>query len=194
MKEFLKDKKKKMIAILAASLVLIGGVTGITISVIKAQTQVVENKFSIGKVTIEIEEIIDETKMQKEPSVKNTGSCDCLIRMKVAINPSDAKIKLTGGAFAEVNQTKWVYNEKDGFYYYQDIVPAGESTEALFTNYEWTGKEDYSDFEEFDIVLYQEAIQVEAVSDDEKVSFKDNTYDADTAEKLWNIYDVNQNE
>ena len=64
----------------------------------------------------------------------------------------------------------------------------------MFTNYEWTGKEDYSDFEEFDIVLYQEAIQVEAVSDDEKVSFKDNTYDADTAKKLWSIYDVNQDE
>lgn len=192
MREFLKSKRGKIISILTASLVLVGSITGITVSAMKTETEVVENKFSIGKVTTEIEEKINADEMQKEPSVKNTGSCDCIIRMKVVINPDDAKIRLTGGAFAEENETKWVYNEEDGFYYYEDIVAAGESTEALFTHYEWTGAEDFSDFEEFDIVLYQEAIQIEAVSEQERISFENNTYDAKTAKELWKVYDSNE--
>lgn len=192
MREFLKSKRGKIISILTASLVLVGSITGITVSAMKTETEVVENKFSIGKVTTEIEEKISVDEMQKEPSVKNTGSCDCIIRMKVVINPDDAKIRLTGGAFAEKNETKWVYNEEDGFYYYEDIVATGKSTEALFTHYEWTGAEDFSDFEEFDIVLYQEAIQIEAVSGQERISFKNNIYDAKTAKELWKVYDSNE--
>lgn len=192
MREFLKSKRGKIISILTASLVLVGSITGITVSAMKTETEVVENKFSIGKVTTEIEEKISVDEMQKEPSVKNTGSCDCIIRMKVVINPDDAKIRLTGGAFAEKNETKWVYNEEDGFYYYEDIVATGKSTEALFTHYEWTGAEDFSDFEEFDIVLYQEAIQIEAVSEQERISFKNNIYDAKTAKELWKVYDSNE--
>lgn len=183
MKEFLKMKKTQVL--LLSLLVILACSSGlVTLAIFKSKTDVLTNQFDIGNVTTEIEETFEKTstatEFKKEPVVTNTGKNDCYVRVRVNASPEE-QLNITGW-----DTTNWVYNEKDGFYYYQKALKApegetsGERTTALFNMV--SVKEDYVDtIEGFEVNVYQEAVQA-------KMSAKDGSTTTDM-ETIWGVYD-----
>lgn len=116
---------------------------------------------TINKITIEsvkgcIEEEYEQNQVvfpngtvDKVVKVKNTGTADAMIRIKVEkvwgdgrdengkliINP-----KLdTDNIVIHYNTEKWVYNAEDGYYYYMQVLKPGEVTSSLFDSFTVNG-------------------------------------------------------
>lgn len=185
MNGFIKNKKALMATLVLVCVAAIG-ITGMTIALYSDVSTVKENTFTVGNVTTDIEENIVASEGIKEPSVRNTGKNACIIRMRMTISPQSAEsnVGISGG-----NQNNlWIHNEKDGFYYYNAVVQPGESTGSLFSKYEIKDKDK---FEPFDMTLYQEAVQAEAVNAaGEVISALDENGDFNVklANKIWQIY------
>lgn len=185
MNGFIKNKKALMATLVLVCVAAIG-ITGMTIALYSDVSTVKENTFTVGNVTTDIEENIVASEGIKEPSVRNTGKNACIIRMRMTISPQSAEsnVGISGG-----NQNNlWIHNEKDGFYYYNAVVQPGESTGALFSKYEIKDKDK---FEPFDMTLYQEAVQAEAVNAaGEVISALDENgdFNVKSANKIWQIY------
>ncbi|MGN0168749.1 MAG: hypothetical protein ACI4AB_11945 [Acetatifactor sp.] len=181
--------KKYNIAVFAAVLLTVLAIAGKTTAYFQEKTPALVNTFTVACVETEIEEKIDG--MHKEPSVKNSGTAECLVRMQVTVSPDDSENRL----FSLDYQTgfeagQWIL-KGDGYYYYNGYVAPGESTQPLFTTVTWI-PEDYSSFEPFDIILYQEAVQVRAQNeggDTISAVNEDGTYNAENAAAIWEIFD-----
>lgn len=185
MNRFIKNKKA-LIATLVMVCVAAIGITGMTIALYSDVSTVKENTFTVGNVTTDIEENIVASEGIKEPTVRNTGKNACIIRMRMTLSPQSAEsnVGVSGGS----KDVLWIYNEKDGFYYYNAVVQPGESTQALFSKYEI---KDPAKFEPFDMTLYQEAVQAEAVNDAGDVISaldKNGNFNVESANKIWKIY------
>lgn len=111
----------------------------------------VHNVITTGGVDVEVQEWADEdktvpfpengvkdvmpgTEVTKIVEVKNTGSSDAYIRMKV-----EKDIALTGEGVPDtellvldMNDTDWIAGE-DGYYYYKTALKPGEVATPLFT-------------------------------------------------------------
>lgn len=197
MKQIFNRKKKTLVTVVA--LLTAFGITGTTLAVLQHTTGMITNTFRVEPVESKIEENIG-AELQKEPYVTNTSDItDCLVRMSITVTPSDAPVnwfnttidKVTDQKTSTYNTEAWDYNESDGYFYYKGILTPGVSTEPLFYSYQYNGG-DYTDFEEFQIILYQESIQVRA-QDIEGNSIDaaeaEDGYNEENAAKLWKIYD-----
>lgn len=144
-----------------AVLCFLVGLTGVTYAYYQKVTDKKSNTFTIGDVTTEIQEEfeITDSGIVKKPSVVNTGTNSCIIRMRVVISPSDAA-EVTG--FDADNWKK----EADGYYYYQKAVDPGEKTTPVFTGV--TVREGFSG--DVEVTCYQEAVQSEATIENATVT------------------------
>ena len=90
--------------------------------------------------------IMPGVEISKIARVKNTGKEGSWIRVK-------ANLLINGGSIpaAEdndyiellgVNDSDWTYNEDDGYWYYNEPLKSGETSEALFTGVKFTDDED----------------------------------------------------
>lgn len=187
MKKILRNKNNRIFMIAAAVFLAAAVIGGVTMALNLARASSLTNTFSVGSVDTEIEENVN-SEGTKEPYVKNTGESNCLVRMRATVSPEDAKVELEG--FNEL----WLYNEGDGFYYYQGFVEPGKRTEVpLFTAYKLNGKADLSDFVPFQITLYQESIQTRAVDENgNSISAidADRNYSAENAKRVWAVFDA----
>lgn len=175
-------KNKKLCgAVLSIGLVVATAV-GVTAAYYRAETDEVVNQFSAGNVTTElVEDFVQntDTEFTKTPRVTNTGANDCLIRLRMKVTPEsllnqkvldeDGNATATDYLVISGWSSKWTL-QADGFYYYSDIVKPGESTEPLFTavtvNYDKNAqKGEPNEWVDFDIILYQEAVQAEVIKD-----------------------------
>lgn len=195
MKKFVKNKKMIVIP-LALAVLLLAATAGLTTALYTSKTQPVKNTFSVGKITTDIDEgkVTVDTTIHKAPKVVNnrdTSKNPCLVRMRVTISPENIaeKIKI------DYNTRNWSYNKEDGFWYYQGWLKVGESTTPLFTKVDGVvgsnGKA-IKGMEDFQITLYQEAIQAEAVNEKGDVikAFSDSgRFQTEGAAKLWALYD-----
>lgn len=189
------NSKKAIIATLIVGVITMLSVTGLTLAYYSDTTPVKKNTFTVGNVTTDIEETIDPSKNQKEPYVVNSGKNDCLIRMRVTVSPesSTSNLELSGG-----NKDLWKKradeaNDKNAFFYYHDVVKPNEKTDPIFSNYRIIDKDK---FVPFDITLYQEAVQAEAVDQEGNVISaldENGKFNEEEAKKIWDIYDASQN-
>lgn len=187
-------------------------------------TDSLTNKFELGEITTTIEEdpkVDNSGKIKKDPQVKNDGPNDAMIRMRVNVSPSIVEQYLKkynciayndDPEFDTSTSAYWIYNEKDGFWYYNHIVTKGETTEPLFKeiahivdeegNVTSEFKQFIGNYSDFQITLYQEAVQtviyengevykegnIEAdVSDEENIDIRYNQ----NAQLIWKIYSEN---
>lgn len=178
------------ITIFTTSLILIGMITmGSTYAFYHQETEVLTNKFTVGEITTQIIEIFDQDG-NKVPQVENTDVTDCIVRMRYDISPSNAPIEVKS-----INEEYW--EKIDGFYYYKGVLKAGETTEPLFEEYA-IKKEDASQYvndygNQFQIILYQEAVQAEMVDNETTIKAFDEggNYVWDNhAEEIWKCYDT----
>lgn len=210
MKTVFKDHKTKIIIAASIIAVLLAGIA-VTFALRTKQTDDLVNTFTVKPVKSEIEEEVDSASMKKAPKVKNTGDTECLVRVRVNISPSDAEGSAETNLFTLDYQTgtqegKWSKSE-DGFYYYNGYLkPSNEGADSLtvnplFTHVNWNKKtkdgngnqvNDYSNWKDFDIIVYQETIQTRANdAQGNQISAIDsgNKYNAENAKKIWEIYD-----
>lgn len=143
--------------------------------------------YQLAKIDTTIEEEFEKTEKEntflKNPKIKNVGESDCIIRVKVAINPSSNNVELVGLS----DNTNWKLND-DGYYYYQGIVTKGNMTTSLFDQ---VIIKDMKKMEDFDILVYDEAIQTTAYDQDgKKLTAVDETgnYNQANAMSLWKHY------
>ena len=191
-----RDKKRRKIII---PLLLIAVVcVGITLAFLQKETGALTNKFKIGEITTVIEEDpkVNGSTIEKDPKVVNLGPNDCIVRMRAVVSPKEIADFLEDGHI-NYDTSNWKLGD-DGFWYYQKIVPYvadnenASSTTSLFT--EITGLTDadgkiieqFKDVEDFQITLYQEAVQA-VVWDKEGDKYSaynsDRTYNAEMAAK-----------
>ena len=197
----LKNRKLKYGLVSLLAVVLIGG--AVTLAYLSKSTEAATNNFAPGEVTTEIEEnpeVVGST-IKKDPAVKNIGPSACIVRMRVTISPSSIAERVNNGEENQIkinyNTNVWTYNGADGFWYYQSILPFTEpntSTPPLFTTITGITDQDgkpLKDFEDFQITLYQEAVQTEATIDGKPVKATDATgnYNSENAMKIWTEFD-----
>lgn len=178
------------ITIITTSLILMGMITMGSTYAFYHQEKVLTNTFTVGKITTEIIEDFDQNG-EKAPQVKNTDVTDCIVRMRYDISPDNAPIEV-----GSINEEYW--GKIGEFYYYKDVLKAGETTEPLFENYTInTGNasqyvNEYGN--KFQIILYQEAVQAEMVDNETTIKAFDengNYVWANHAEEIWKCYDGN---
>lgn len=202
----LKNRKLKYGLVSLLAVVLIGG--AVTLAYLSKSTEAATNNFAPGEVTTEIEEkpeVVGST-IKKDPAVKNIGPSACIVRMRVTISPSSIAERVNNGEENQIkinyNTNVWTYNGADGFWYYQSILPFTEpntSTPPLFTTITGITDQDgkpLKDFEDFQITLYQEAVQTEVTINGKPVKATDATgnYNSENAMKIWAEFDKKDNQ
>ena len=188
----IKFKNKNIIMAFVILGVILSSSLSVTLAYFVDNTEKITNKFTVKSVRSEISEDLGavaggpESEVAKKAYVENKGEVNCLVRVKVHISPSNMMEFIS----LDYNLEDW-RKGSDDFYYYKNYVEPGKRTSPLFTHVTWKGNEDYSDFEEFDIILYQEAIQTRVVdsSGDSISAIEEGKYSDDNAIKLWEIYD-----
>lgn len=198
----LKNRKLKYGLVSLLAVVLIGG--AVTLAYLSKSTEAATNNFAPGEVTTEIEENpkVEGSTIKKDPAVKNIGPSACIVRMRVTISPGSIADRVNNDEKADeikidFNMEDWKYNKEDGFWYYQSIVPFTEpntATKPLFTEIKGVTDQEgkpLEDFEDFQITLYQEAVQTEVTIDETPVKATNETgnYDHENAMKIWAEFD-----
>lgn len=178
MKKLFKSAKSKIIivaTVLAATVLAVG----ITMALYQDNSNTVVNTFTVGNVTTEIVEIfnkINDHEFQKEPCVTNTGENDCYVRIRYEVTPNKVEKNLT---FEGLTGTGW---KQDGdWYYYTKPVKPGESTTPLFEKVKVNYNETDNPWIDFDIILYQEAVQAKVMSNGTEITDMD---------AIWAQYDA----
>ena len=127
-----------------------------------------DNPFSIGYNEIEVREEVnmpDELKpgieFTKKPSVYNSGTVPCYVRVFAEFSVSDVA-PFTSLDFDTAN---WTEKQPDGYYYYKSILAPGKSTTDLFTKVSIAADADINKMQDFDIIIYAESIQSEGFDD-----------------------------
>lgn len=196
-------KKINVLCALFAGVLVIATALGVTAAYYKAETEKVENQFSVGNVTTELVEEFEQlddlgTEFKKTPMVTNTGANACIIRMRMNVTPESLLTRLvkdehgnnTAQKYLEISGlpgADWTYNAEDGFYYYNKVVKPGESTSALFDKV-IVNFDEYNPWMDFDIVMYQEAVQAVAKSNQDTIT----ATDLETMYQIWKLYDSTQ--
>ena len=135
-----------------------------------SDTETKVNHAVMGFNEIKIEEDFDEPEeirpgdvVNKTVKVVNAGNGDCYVRVKAVFSHS-----LTGEKCSvDWNTKDYTYNSEDGYWYYNEILPTGETTPALMTRITvgadiLTGIEDMP---EIKMIVYAESVQSKLFAD-----------------------------
>ncbi len=120
-----------------------------------------QNDMSIASNTIEIVErfpedpaILHPGAIEKTVSIANTGSGPCFVRCAVEFSKSDAL------EYAKISfdESSWLYDPAQRYYYYANVLEEGAQTAPLF---ESVSIEDDPEngYEDFEIIVYAESAQ-----------------------------------
>ena len=168
----MKLNRKKMVLLLAAAmLILVCGVGG-TLAYLVTQDGPVENTFTPGRVTSIVSEEFEQGGTTKtNVKIQNTGNVSAYIRAAIVVTwqevqgntlpetptvNDDYTIACNTGA----NSNQWTVGS-DGYYYYNDVVPADESTANLINS--CTREKTYADGRKLCVEVIGSAIQAEGM-------------------------------
>lgn len=179
--------KKKIAALCVVICMLAVAAIGGTLAYF-TDNETATNVFTMGKVDIELTEtewvapdaVYPGIAYEKNPVVKNVGDDSAWIRVDVTLSDAAAFVTAAGKyqitdlsvIFDEHDETKWTWAEivqdaeKDTLtysYYYNDLLEAGESTDAIFTQVKIPGQFNNADMkaigENFTITIQAHAMQ-----------------------------------
>lgn len=188
MRRVKKSGKKRILTVILLVVLVMGTALGATLAFYHTKTDKIENKFSVGNVTTELVEDFyqnTDSEFTKTPKVTNTGADSCLVRLQMTVTPEEIAEKMSTdadgnpAAYLVIRgwSDKWILNKSDGFFYYSEALKPGESTEPLFTSVT-VNYNDENPWIDFDIILYQEAVQAEVVSGGKTITDPDAIWDA----------------
>lgn len=147
-----RRRNDKSLALLISLVMIAAVAVGGTLAWLTTDTDPVRNTMVPAGVPIHIDEKV-EGAVKKDVRITNNGNVDAYIRVAVIANAvdEDGNIVMGNAPTYQVNSSKWVQN--GSYYYYKDVVPAGGTTEPLFS-----GKVDFASGE---INILAESIQVQ---------------------------------
>lgn len=154
-----KDKNMKKIAAVLLIFVIAGISTGAVFAYLTAQDKTV-NEITAADTDISISENFDPPKelnpgisIPKSVAVTSHSSTDCYVRVLVRFSSLEAE------NFCESLQilNGWT-KENDGYYYWGEKLKPGETTGKLFTSVKIKQNAKKEDLEDFEILVYGEAV------------------------------------
>lgn len=157
------NRKKGILLLAAAMLILVCGVGG-TLAYLVTQAGPVENEFTPGKVTSEVNENFNGT-TKENVTIKNTGNVSAYIRAAIVVTWQDAQGNTlpeapgTDDYAISINTSDWTQN--GGYYYYKAAVPADGSTTNLINSCSQT--KPYDDGRRLCVEIIGSAIQSEGM-------------------------------
>lgn len=158
--EKLKKSDKTSKVLLGVLLLVICSMVGIFAYFLDADEA--ENKLTVGSNVIEIveefdppEELEPSVEFTKDVKVKNTGLSDCYVRIKAVFDNNHME------QYCEIdwNDTDWVYNSSDGYWYYPTAIKKDKSTPSLMTTVKIKDNAPEHAMKDFDIIIYAESIE-----------------------------------
>lgn len=171
-------KKRSYYPILCLTLAIIFlGSTGLTFASWKVSTPTV-NMVSMGSVTGKIIEVYEQGQtvypdatVSKVVQVKNTGNIDSFVRVSIEkawgeSRDSDGDLirdtsLSTDNIIIQYDNQNWYYNEKDGYYYYLNVLKPDETTKSLFESFYIDGSKTGAGYnnKQADIIVTMEMVQ-----------------------------------
>ena len=135
----MKRINKKVILLAVSLMLILSAAIGGTVAYLIDQTGSITNTFTPAKVTPEVKEDFGNN-VKNNVQITNKGDIPAYIRVKVVVTWKDAQGNVYGTApkagedytWTMLENSKWF--SKGGFYYYSEPVPAGETTNVLFTD------------------------------------------------------------
>lgn len=129
---------KKAIVLLLSLSLLVTAALSTTLAYLVSNPVSVVNSFTPARVDSSVVETISGTS-KNDVKIQNNGDIPAYIRAKVVLTwqkteNGETYILPAGNGDYSINwkKTNWT-DGKDGFYYYNQQVPAGETTDVLFT-------------------------------------------------------------
>lgn len=157
MKKIVKQYKALLSVLLVAVIAV-----GATYAYLKATDDPVRNTFSMASITTKVEEGEGGTEDSKVVSVKNTGSSDVFVRVRVVVSAGTSKVQFVS-AKPTTKEADTIYvviesgwQSDDGYYYYTSLLPAGETTKTPVVNGVYCGAN--IDADSFDVIVYEESV------------------------------------
>ena len=152
----------RLTTMVIATVLLLALAIGGTIAWLSTKGAPIQNKFLPSKVTCEVTERFDgSTGVKSNVNVKNTGTIDAFIRVKLVTyrtNDDDQHIGGTAEIPAFTPGTGWV--SYGGYYYYtKPVAPNGSPENALISSITLTGSYNDADGGHQAIDVMAEAIQ-----------------------------------
>lgn len=143
----------KLIGLAAAALVMTAALTleGVSAYFTTYVSAGGSKVVSLGSSTELVDEVVA---MIKQISVKNLSGNECYVRVRV-FYAEETGIKVT----YIYDKEKWEYNSTDGYWYYQEILPADGTTERLDVKIDTDGL-DTDKIDNFNVVVVQECTPV----------------------------------
>lgn len=202
MMNILKQHKRVVIV----SLLLICLTVGISLALFNDKTDILKNTFRIGNVETDITEdkqITPESadSISKKPTIKNTGTTSALVRVRITLSPDDIVNKFN--IRTDINTSNWIYNEKDGFYYYKYLLEPNSTIDVfehvLGTDIAYKDSDENwkinKELEGLEIAVYHESVQAVIVGNDgtqiiaEDGNINPDDFDSTNAGKIWSYFD-----
>lgn len=193
----MKTTMKKNLKVFAALVVVVFGVMAISRSLAYFTSEKDhDSQYQFSMIDTSITEEFEkesENVYVKNPRIVNKGESDAVVRVYVEVSNSTQKdnIKFLDKEGNPINPDRedWIYNEDDGYFYYQHILPTGATTSTLFDKVEIIHVDK---MEDFDIIVYSEAIQTVIYDENGQVVAtaldSDGNYNHTNAMKLWKEY------
>ena len=124
----------KTAVLFIAVLLLISAAIGSTVAYLITSTGPVENTFTPGEVSCQVEESFDKKK-KENVRITNTGNTDAYIRATSVVNWLDSQGNIVasvpdgyGYTLTENPEGKWTKGNNDGYFYYPSPVAPKKST------------------------------------------------------------------
>ena len=153
------QKKKLLVALVAAGLLLVTG--GTTLAWLSAQSAMLSNTFDPAAVTCTIDETFSDG-VKSDVSIRNTGTMHAYIRAALVPVWKDGETIAAQAATLDDCTIVWGDNYGvswirgvDGFYYCTQPVPAGENTPVLIKTCTANTNDDFH----FELQISAQAIQ-----------------------------------
>lgn len=170
--------KKKILAVSLCVVMLAIAIVGGTLAYF-TDTKTATNTFTVGNVKIELTEpgwegsgktdapeVYPGEPLKKDPTVKNTGSNPCFVRIKVTgldcLGTGDMMIKYRTDYVNDKLGEGWKLHT-DGYFYYTGVLAVGAETDALFDQIVIpTGlTNDTAENPSHDVIVTAEAVQAQ---------------------------------
>ena len=116
------------IAAAVLSVICLLGIAGGAYAYLSSRTDTIENTYEMAEVGCEVD--------AENQSIKNTSNIPVRIRAAVVVNfyNSNNELMYVPESDYEVTVSAQRWTESGGYYYYDAVVPAGESIQAPYAN------------------------------------------------------------
>lgn len=112
----------------------------------------------LGGFEVEADDLYPGEAVAKDPTVKNEGKNPAFVRVKVdGLENFTYRTDYVEGKLG----TNWVYNDEDGYFYYDGVLAAGDTTDALFDQIVLNTNVGNGNGETGHIMVYAEAVQAQ---------------------------------